>query len=227
MWLKYVCAVVLAAAMAAPQASRAASGPDPLVGAMQQRYQDLQSFSGEFTQTLTHQESGSVEQRKGTLIFQKPFRLRWETVKPDPELLVVTEKEVWDYLPDEELAYRYSPEVVRDSRSVIQVITGQSRLDKDFDVSRQKDENGLAVLRLYPKEPTPQLVEAVLWIDPQSKLIRRAQITDFYSNKNDIAFTRLTPGAAAPSGAFAFTPPRGITVEDLKDNPTPERPLLQ
>lgn len=226
MWLKYVCAVVLAAAVAAPQAS-SASGSDPLVGAMQQRYQDLRSFSGEFTQTLTHQESGSVEQRKGTLIFQKPFRLRWETVKPDPELLVVTEKEVWDYLPDEELAYRYSPEVVQDSRSVIQVITGQSRLDKDFSVSRQKDENGLAVLRLYPKEPTPQLVEAVLWIDPQSKLIRRAQITDFYSNKNDIVFTGLTPGADAPSGAFAFTPPPGITVEDLKDNPTPERPLLQ
>ena len=44
--------------------------------------------------------------------------------------MVITDKDVWDYLPDEELAYQYSPEVADDSRSIIQVITGQSRLDK-------------------------------------------------------------------------------------------------
>lgn len=70
-----------------------------------------------------------------------------------------------DYLPDEELAYQYSPEVVHDSRSIIQVITGQSRLDKDFTVEAEPDDNGLAVLRLYPKDPSPQLVEALLWVD--------------------------------------------------------------
>ncbi len=204
-----------------------ALGADTLVADMQRRYDAMQSFSAAFTQTLTHRESGSTEQRSGTMLFRKPLQVRWETGAPSPELLVVTEKDVWNYLPDEELAYRYAPEVVEDSRSAIRVITGRSRLDKDFDVEREKDENGLAVLRLYPKEPTAQLVEALLWVDPQTRLIRRVQLTDFYGNTNDIAISRLTPNAPVPADAFAFAPPSGVEVEDLRDAAAPSRPLLQ
>lgn len=146
---------------------------------------------------------------------------------PIAELLVITDKDVWDYLPDEELAYQYSPEVVHDSRSIIQVITGQSRLDKDFTVEAEPDDNGLAVLRLYPKDPSPQLVEALLWVDKGTKLIKKAQILDFYGNTNEVALTSLTPDASIKAGTFQFTPPQGITVENLMNQDAPERPLLQ
>ena len=115
-----------------------------ITGEMQKKYESMQSFTAEFTQRLVHQESGSEETRQGTLAFQKPLRVRWETKAPHAELLVITDKDVWDYLPDEELAYQYSPEVVHDSRSIIQVITGQSRLDKDFTVEAEPDDNGRA-----------------------------------------------------------------------------------
>lgn len=141
--------------------------------------------------------------------------------------MVITDKDVWDYLPDEELAYQYSPEVVHDSRSIIQVITGQSRLDKDFTVEAEPDDNGLAVLRLYPKDPSPQLVEALLWVDKGTKLIKKAQILDFYGNTNEVALTSLTPDASIKAGTFQFTPPQGITVENLMNQDAPERPLLQ
>lgn len=140
---------------------------------------------------------------------------------------VPPDKDVWDYLPDEELAYQYSPEVVHDSRSIIQVITGQSRLDKDFTVEAEPDDNGLAVLRLYPKDPSPQLVEALLWVDKGTKLIKKAQILDFYGNTNEVALTSLTPDASIKAGTFQFTPPQGITVENLMNQDAPERPLLQ
>ena len=198
-----------------------------ITGEMQKKYESMQSFTAEFTQRLVHQESGSEETRQGTLAFQKPLRVRWETKAPHAELLVITDKDVWDYLPDEELAYQYSPEVVHDSRSIIQVITGQSRLDKDFTVEAEPDDNGLAVLRLYPKDPSPQLVEALLWVDKGTKLIKKAQILDFYGNTNEVALTSLTPDASIKAGTFQFTPPQGITVEDLMNQDAPERPLLQ
>ena len=198
-----------------------------ITGEMQEKYEAMQSFTAEFTQRLVHQESGAEEVRKGTLAFQKPLRVRWETKAPHGELLVITDKEVWDYLPDEELAYQYSPEVVRDSRSVIQVITGQTRLDTDFSVEAEPDDNGLAVLRLYPKDPSPQLVEAILWVDKNTKLIRKAQILDFYGNTNEVTLTSLTPDAPIKAGTFQFTPPQGTTVENLMDQVAPERPLLQ
>lgn len=100
------------------------------------------------------------------------------------------------------MAYRYSPEVVRDSRSVLQVITGQTRLDVDFSIESEKDENGMAVLRLYPREPSTQMVEAVIWVDKDSNLIRKAQILDFYGNTNEVTLNSLTPDAPIPAGAF-------------------------
>lgn len=199
----------------------------PIEVALQKKYESLKTFRAIFTQRLLHQESDSEEIRKGTLLFQKPLNIRWETEKPYPELLVVSADTVWDYLPDEELAYCYSPDVVKDSRSVIQVITGQTRLDKDFTVQSEKDDNGLAVLRLYPKDPTPQLVEAILWINKESKLITKVQIMDFYGNTNEIHFTTITPNIPLQSSIFSFTPPEGTTVENLKNQATPERPLLQ
>ncbi|MGE9986628.1 outer membrane lipoprotein chaperone LolA [Desulfovibrio sp. SGI.169] len=198
-----------------------------LASIIRQRYETLKSFSAEFEQTLTHKESGSVERRRGSLLFQKPLLIRWQTAKPHEETLVVTAKEIWDYLPDEEVAYRYPPSLVRDSRSIIQVITGQAALTKDFEVKPEGDEQGLARLRLYPKEPAPQMVEALIWVEPDSGCIRRASIVDFYGNTNEVRFLSFKADARLNAADFSFTPPRGIDVEDRIDRDVPERELFK
>ena len=222
-------AVYLAVALALVQFAPAVGAEvSAVVDRLQSTYAAMNSFQAEFTQELTHQESGTTETRKGTLLFLKPLLVRWETLPPTPELLLVTDQEIWNWLPDEELAYRYSLELAQDSRSVIMVITGQSPLNQDFDVESLPDEDGLLHLLLYPKEPVPQLTEAQLWVDPQTSLIRRALVMDFYGNTNQITFDSLTPGAALTAGDFRFTPPEGTEVEDHIDGPQAiETPLLQ
>ena len=185
----------------------------------------MKNIKASFEQRLTHRESGSVEQRQGSLYFQKPLLIRWETSKPH-ELIVINEKEVWNYLADEEIAYRYSPQLVQDSRTIIQVITGQARLDKDFSVKVLGKDGNLQKLQLYPKEPTPELVEATLWIDPNSKLIRRATITDFYGNSNDISFTELNLNTKMSEDLFKFNAPKGVEVEDRIGKDIQEKKLF-
>jgi outer membrane lipoprotein carrier protein len=189
-------------------------GASDITDLMQRTYGATASFSADFEQILTHRESGAVERRQGTLRFRKPMLVRWETAKPSHELLVVTEKELWNYLPDEEMAYRYPLSIVQDSRSIIQVLTGQAALTKDFDVREQEAEQGVTELLLYPKEPTTQLVEARLSVETATGYIRRTVIADFYGNTNDVRFTSLTPNASLPSSTFVFSPPKGVEVED-------------
>ena len=191
------------------------------------RYEALTSFDANFEQTLTHKESGSVEKRKGRLFFQKPLLIRWQTEKPHEETLVVTGKEIWDYLPDEEIAYRYPPNLVQDSRSIIQVLTGQSAMNRDFDVKVAGRDAGLVRLLLYPHEPTPQMVEAAIWIEPESGYIRRANIVDFYGNSNDVRFTSFRPDARIAPAEFRFAPPKGVEVEDRIDRAIEERELFK
>lgn len=191
------------------------------------RYEALKSFDADFEQTLTHKESGSVEKRKGRLRFQKPLLIRWQTQKPQEETLVVTAKEIWDYLPDEEIAYRYPPSLVQDSRSIIRVLTGQAAMTRDFDVKVAGREGGLVRLMLYPHEPSPQMVEASIWIEPESGYIRRANIVDFYGNANDVRFTAFKPDARIGAAEFRFTPPPGVEVEDRIDRSVEERELFK
>lgn len=198
-----------------------------IIEEIQAKYEKINSIAASFSQSLLHKESGAEEKRTGTLHFKKPLQVRWETAKPHPETLVITAKEIWDYLPDEEIVYKYAPQLVQDSRSLIQVVTGQARLDKDFDVKEEGEEGGLVKLRLYPKEPSPQMVEAIIWVDSNSKLIKKASIIDFYGNINQIAFTQMSPNASLPKDVFTFTPPKGIEVEDRTDNKLEERELFK
>ncbi|MGV6996467.1 outer membrane lipoprotein chaperone LolA [uncultured Desulfovibrio sp.] len=198
-----------------------------IAATIQARYEKLRTFSATFEQTLTHKESGSVEKRQGSLLFQKPLLIRWQTDKPHEETLVVTHKEIWDYLADEEIAYRYPLELVRDSRTIIQVITGQAALTKDFDVKEAGQENGLAKLHLYPKEPAPQMVEALLWVEPSTGYIRRASIIDFYGNSNDVRFTQFKPDTSLKESDFTFTAPKGVEVEDRIDRKVQEKELFK
>ena len=198
-----------------------------IASTIQARYEKLRTFSATFEQTLTHKESGSVEKRQGILLFQKPLLIRWQTDKPHEETLVVTHKEIWDYLADEEIAYRYPLELVRDSRTIIQVITGQAALTKDFDVKEAGQENGLAKLHLYPKEPAPQMVEALLWVEPSTGYIRRASIIDFYGNSNDVRFTQFKPDTSLKESDFTFTAPKGVEVEDRIDRTVQEKELFK
>ncbi len=196
---------------------------------MQTTYAGIQSFRADFTQQLLQRESGVVEKRSGVILFRKPLLVRWETAAPHAELLMVTDKEIWNYLPDEELAYRYSRALAEDSRSLIQVITGQSALSRDFDVeSAQAPEDGnLIHLLLYPKDPTTELTEAQIWLDPATSLIRRVMVMDFYGNTNTIELQNLKPDAPVSDKDFRFTPPKGTEVEDHVEAQHPvAKPLL-
>ncbi len=181
---------------------------------LQKKYQQINSLKAEFSQSLTHRESGSVEKRQGTIIFEKPLKVRWETKAPHAELLLITPKEIWNYLPDEEVAYKYQPDLMQDMRTLIEVITGQAKLDEDFEVKKLGKQGALTVLHLFPYEPKPEMVEAVIGIDEQSMLIKKASVVDFYGNVNTLEFNTIELNAKLGANVFSFTPPEGIDVED-------------
>lgn len=210
-----------------PVISPGASGNNEMIDKIKNTYNKMQAFKGEFSQTLLHKESGAKEKRDGTLKFQKPLLIRWETAKPNEELLVITGKEIWDYLPEEEIAYRYPMSLAQDSRSIIQVITGQAALSEDFKIKNLGKENNLQKFSLFPKEPTTQMVEGIIWVSPDTGHIKRAKIIDFYGNENDISFRSFSPENKIADSAFKFTPPKGIEVEDRRDRQIQEKELFK
>lgn len=201
---------------------------ESLAGKLQKSYEGVTSMRAEFTQVLLHKESGARETRIGVLQFKKPLLVHWETKEPAEELLVVGKSEIWNVFPDEEVAYKYPLSIVEDTRSLVRVITGQARLEQDFTFEEDGVEDGLNKLLVYPKEPVQSLVEAIFWVDPQSGLIRKFRIYDFYGNENEITFSKQKIGVSLSDSIFAYKPGKGIVVEDRTNmDSTTQQPLLQ
>lgn len=211
LFLSAACLLALLLPAAAP--ARAAD-EQAIIRAMQQRYESLRSFSADFAQEMANASSGDVEKRSGTIAFSKPGLVRWETVKPEPEILIVGEAEVWDYFPDEETAYRYGVQEALSSKTVLRFISGKARLDEDFYVASLGREQGWEKLELLPKEPEPEMVRAVLWLDPDQALMQKVEVEDFFGNVNTVTLNQVILNPDLSGSLFSFTPPAGVDVFD-------------
>jgi len=211
--------LILAAALIAGAVSLAWAAEDELVKKIQSTYEGLKSFDSKFKQNLKNTSTGDGEERTGVLYFKKPKLIRWETTAPTKELLVVGAKDVWDYFEEDKIAYKYTVESILNSKTMLKFISGQARLDEDFTVTRAKTDptakdKGTVKLDLLPKEPEPQLVQAAVWVDPNTGLLQRILLQDFYGNQNELRFEDLKLNPTLADALFTFIPPKGAEIFD-------------
>jgi len=191
----------------------AAAQANKLTDAIQKRYDSLSSFQTDFQQELTNAASGSVEKRSGKIWFKQSL-VRWETHKPEKELLVVGQNAVWNYFEADKVALKYRSNQVFNSKTMIRFLSGKANLKDDFKIEEQGTENGLTKLRLVPKEPEPTMVLAYIWVDPKTNLLGRVLIVDFFGNGNQVSLNNLQLDKRADAKLFEFTPPSGTQVKD-------------
>jgi len=226
--MKILLPLVVAGLLLAAAVPARAVEPAELAGRIQKKYAALTAFSAEFTQSIRNAASGDTEHRSGSFLFKKPVLVRWETVKPEKELLVVGANAVWDYFEEDKEAYRYSVAEIISSKTMLRFLTGKANLTEDFLVAPGKPEEagpGQAVLQLAPREPEPGLVMAKVWVDLSTDMIARIFIQDFYANTNDLTLARVVANPKLADSLFAFTPPKDAKVHD--NAPAKERDLKQ
>lgn len=211
--LRYILLIFLLLAPANTLASE-------LTAAIQERYETLTAFNARFQQRLTHGATKEVEERTGAIAFQQPGLIRWTTETPSPEILIVGEETVWNYIVDEETVYTYDVEEVLGSKTMLRFISGQAKLDEEFLVEELgTGADGLTELLLIPREPEPSLVEATVWVDPELNLLKRLLIKDFYGNENDVELSQIVLNPELDPLTFTFMPPEGVEVEDNRTSP--------
>jgi outer membrane lipoprotein carrier protein len=215
-----VCLVLATAATAR------AADPTELAGRIQKKYASISAFSASFTQAIRNAASGDTEHRSGSFYFKKPLLVRWETVKPEKELLVVGKDAVWDFFEEDKEAYRYAVKEIIGSKTMLRFLTGKANLTEDFFVAAGKASDagpGQAVLDLAPREPEPGLVMARVWVDLATDMIARIYIQDFYANTNDLTLANVAVNPKLAENLFVFTPPRDVKIHD--NAPPRERDL--
>jgi len=186
-----------------------------LADKVQKQYQSLTSFTADFTQVLVNAASKDKDTRTGRLVFAQPALIRWETEKPEKELLVVGKDVVWNAFPEEKTAYRYAVEDVLGSKTMLRFLSGKGNLREDFHISEEQGApEGQVKLKLIPKEAEPGMVLAFAWVDVKTNMLARISIEDFYGNVNDVTLANVKINSAVSKEQFQYTPPKDYGIFD-------------
>jgi outer membrane lipoprotein carrier protein len=214
------CAPVHASPAGVKPGHRASSGARDLPALLlevEKAYSKAGTLSAEFSQTERIASMDRTKSSSGRILIKKPNRLRWETEKPDRNLLVSDGKTFWFYTPPFEEGER-GQVIVRDARQV-QSKLADALLSGNFAKLRGmriEGKPGGSVFVLKPgKGSAGDVKRAEVTIEPEQKQIRKVVLEFAGGNRTEIALSNIRLGESAPDEKFQFKTPENTDV--LKD----------
>jgi outer membrane lipoprotein carrier protein len=189
------------------------------VAARVQSFHDqTRSFEASFVQTYYSRIYGTYTRSGGTLVFDKPGRMRFDYGAPNGKVVVADGRKLTMYEPgDEGSAGQYAQTSMREGAipGAFSFLTGQGRLEELYTFrllsSRTYRFSG-HVLELTPRAADPRFRRVILYVDSSSEragLVRAVRIDDHEGNRNKFEMRNMRFNRDVSAQRFAFAPPAG------------------
>jgi outer membrane lipoprotein carrier protein len=195
---------------------RPASAQSPSVQQLAQRvdrhYDQLHSLKAGFTENYAG--LGMQKTESGTLLLEKPGRMKWEYSSPPGKIFLLDGKYAWFYTKGDAQVQRIPAKELDDLRSPLRFLLGHTKLEKELsNLTMATAPNGGFTLTGQPKGQEKRVTQLTLTVTAAGT------ITAIEIEETDGAVTRFTftgeqPDAAIPPRTFQFTPPPGVPVVD-------------
>jgi len=199
---------------AAPVSAKPTEIPAALK-AVEMNYAKSGTLTARFTQIQFSATSGKRTTSYGLILVKHPDKLRWQTIKPDPNLLVSDGKSVWYYTPpfDEGEA----GQLIERKAGDIQSHWAQALLSGK--ISKQKGLKlkflGKNRYRLIPTKGTSGTVfKAEVDVDPDKQLITKVILFHKGGNQADITLSDIQLGQPIEDAEFQFVKPPNTEMID-------------
>jgi outer membrane lipoprotein carrier protein len=173
-------------------------------------YNQLRSLKAQFTET--YEGLGRTRTESGTLLLQKPGRMRWDYSSPPGKLFLLDGKYAYFYTKGDPQVQRIAAKQLDDLRSPLRFLLGHTQLEKEIDhLVVAPAANGDFSLVGIPHGQEKRIQRIALAVTPEGA------ITSIEIQETDGALTRFTftgeqPNVPIPPSTFRFAPPPGIPV---------------
>ena len=212
-WPAIALALQILTASAFPQP--AADDPLTLARLVDRHYNRSRTLRAHFTES--YEGLGMKKLESGTLLLQKPGRMRWDYSEPAQKLFLIDGKFAWFYVPGAAQVQRIAAKELDDLRSPLRFLLGHTELEKELSgLHRAAAPAGGDEVTLIgqPKGQENRVRSVSLSVRPSNGAILSIEI-----DETDGAVTRFTfadeqPDVPVPEGAFHFSPPPGVAVVD-------------
>ncbi|MQA90620.1 MAG: outer membrane lipoprotein-sorting protein [Gemmatimonas sp.] len=181
----------------------------------EQAYSAVRSMEADFVQQVYVPLLESTIESHGKMYHRPPDRFLMRFTDPEGDVLVADGQYAWMYYPS------------NDPQQVMRAPLGQGGQQVDlqreflsdatdrFSAMRTGSETvggrETHALTLRPRSPS-QYHEVKLWVDAESFLVRRFEITETNESVRTVELTDLQPNVTLADSLFQFTPPPGAQV---------------
>jgi outer membrane lipoprotein carrier protein len=178
-------------------------------------YDSLRALRANFTESYAG--LGMSRTESGTLLLEKPGRMRWDYDSPPGKVFLLDGKFGWFYTPGAPQVQRVAARELDDLRSPLRFLLGHTELEKELGglaVTADASGNGNLVLTGQPKGEEKRVSRVTLSVEPATGAIDAMEIDETDGAITRFAFTSQQPNVALPADSFRFTPPPGVPVVD-------------
>lgn len=179
---------------------------------LEELQQKLNSFHGmraNFQQALFSDKNTSPRRSNGKMAVLRPGKFRWETQKPNEQILIADGNLLWIYDVDLEQATKQKIDTT-DSNSPALFLSGNvSDIPKRFTVKNEKVPNGIG-FKLVAKS-SDDMFQSINIIFQSSKLSKMVVDTRI-GQRSEFSFSNVEINPKFSNNTFNFKPPAGVDV---------------
>lgn len=208
----------VAAAEPAEKAAPPVDDVTPVVDRLQKTYESTTDFSARFTQRYTFMALKKTQESSGTVVFQKPGRMRWDYAAPTKKSFVVANGKLHVVQPEDNTALIDHCFKEDGLTASVSFLWGSGRIREEFDVTRfggvfgEKTDHHLL---LVPKAKNGVFAKIILVVDPISFRVKQSVVVDPQGNVNQFLFEGAKFNAGVKPDVFDVKLPSTMAVSRM------------
>jgi chaperone LolA len=181
-----------------------------LLQSVRDSFKEINSLSGEFTQTTSVRSMDEKFQYSGVFYLLKPEMLRWDYVVGSTDQAYLNGEEMILFQPAQRQAFLLKTGNTASGRSPLGLLLEMDDIEKYYKVSEEKDR-----LVLHPK--TPSIVSQAEMVIREGRFpISEIVLTDSSGNRTTIRIEKIKINPPLKPDKFRFSPPEGVSVIDRR-----------
>ena len=176
---------------------------------LQQKLSSFQGMSANFQQALFSDKRLPARKSSGKMAVLRPGKFRWETQKPNEQILVADGNLLWIYDIDLEQATKQKVDTT-DSNSPALFLSGNvNDIPKRFNVISETVPNGAGYkLAAKSSDDMFQSISIIFQADKLSKMVVNTRI----GQRSEFTFSQVEINPKFSTSIFHFKPPAGVDV---------------
>lgn len=208
-----VCMALVAALLASPVRGAAQQlSAHELAQRVDRHYNHLHSLKAQFTES--YEGMGRSRTESGTLLLEKPGRMRWDYSAPAGKLFLLDGKYAWFYTKGDPQVQRIEAKKLDDLRSPLRFLLGHTQLEKEIDhLTVSAGANGALMLTGVPHGQEKRIQRLTLSVTAEG-VITGIEIVETDGATTRFSFSGEQPNVPIPPSTFRFTLPPGVPVVD-------------